>query len=283
MFLAMDPDREGEAIAWHTASALKLKSPKRITFHEITKEAVVDAINNPTVINQDLVQAQFARRVLDRLVGYKVSQLLWKKMWYGLSAGRVQSVALKLIVEREKEILAFVPDEYWEIFANLDDGLKAELRNIDGKKLAVKDGKTADLIEAAIKGQTLKVEDIKKKVVSKHAYPPFTTSTLQQAANNLLGYSAKRTMGMAQALYQAGFITYMRTDSVNLSNQRLRQFARRSQVILEHSIYLQSQTITKTRRAMHRRLTKQFVLHILKCQRLRLHRRLVRWKQSYMI
>lgn len=221
VFLAMDPDREGEAIAYHTASALKLKNPKRITFHEITKEAIQNAIKSPTIINQDLVQAQIARRVLDRLVGYKVSQLLWKKMWYGLSAGRVQSVALKLIVEREKEILAFVPEEYWELFAKMSNGLKAQLRSIDGKKANVSNGADADKIENAISGKDLKVTDIKKKVISKHAYPPFTTSTLQQASNNLLGYSAKKTMSMAQALYQAGYITYMRTDSVNLSSQAI--------------------------------------------------------------
>jgi len=141
VFLAMDPDREGEAIAWHTANALKLKNPKRITFHEITKDAVLKAISNPSEIDQNLVQEQFARRVLDRLVGYKLSQLLWKKMWYGLSGGRVQSVALRLIVEREEEINKFIPEEFWEIFANAQSGkksIKPALTSINGKKYTAK-------------------------------------------------------------------------------------------------------------------------------------------------
>jgi len=220
VFLAMDPDREGEAIAWHTANALKLKNPKRITFHEITKDAVLKAISNPSEIDQNLVQAQFARRVLDRLVGYKLSQLLWKKMWYGLSGGRVQSVALRLIVEREEEINKFIPEEFWEIFANAQSGkksIKPALTSINGKKYTAKNSQEVDEIEKSVVGEDLVVEDVKKKAVSKHAYPPFTTSTLQQAANNLLGYTAKRTMAIAQILYQGGYITYMRTDSVNLS------------------------------------------------------------------
>lgn len=226
VYLAMDPDREGEAIAHHTATALKLKNPIRITFHEITKTAIQEAMKNPAKINEDLVQAQFARRVLDRLVGYKLSQLLWKKIWYGLSAGRVQSVALRLLVEREREIKAFIPKEFWELFVNLSDDstgdkFKALLKERDGKKFEINNSQDADNVENAIKGEEFIVSSITKKNVKKHAIPPFTTSTLQQAANNVLGFPSKRTMGIAQVLYQAGYITYMRTDSVNLSNDAI--------------------------------------------------------------
>ncbi len=223
--LAMDPDREGEAIAWHVANALKLKNPERIVFHEITKDAINEAIKKPRKINYDLVQAQIARRVLDRLVGYKVSEVLWKKIWYGLSAGRVQSAALKLIVEREEEIQKFIPEEYWDVFAvsNTSDKkeFKAKLLKIDDKKSVVGNKKDSDYIKDDLKGKDLLVNSVKKKNVSKNPFPPYTTSTLQQAANNVFGYSAKRTMGIAQALYQAGHITYMRTDSVFMSNQAI--------------------------------------------------------------
>ncbi len=227
VYLAMDPDREGEAIAWHTANALGLKNPKRIIFHEITKDAVVNSISKSTKINQDLVQAQIARRVLDRLVGYQVSELLWKKIWYGLSAGRVQSVALRLIVEREEEILAFVPKEFWDVFVNLEDKkskkvkVKAQLAKKEGKKFLPKEEKEVLDLEKDIKGKDFVVSDVQKKESKRYPYPPFTTSTLQQAANNLMGMSSKRTMALAQSLYQSGFITYMRTDSVSLSNQAI--------------------------------------------------------------
>ncbi len=227
VYLAMDPDREGEAIAWHAAEALKLKNPKRIVFHEITKDAVLEAISKPGKINQNLVQAQIARRVLDRLVGYQVSELLWKKIWYGLSAGRVQSVALRLIVQREEEIEAFVPQEFWDVFANLEDKdtkkvkVKAQLAKLNEKKFVPKnEGEVLDL-EKDIEKKEFSVFNVDKKENKKYPYPPFTTSTLQQAANNVLGFSSKRTMALAQILYQAGHITYMRTDSVNLSNQAL--------------------------------------------------------------
>jgi len=216
VYLAMDPDREGEAIAWHTAEALKLKSPKRIIFHEITKDAVVNSISKSTKIDKNLVQAQIARRVLDRLVGYQVSELLWKKVWYGLSAGRVQSVALRLIVEREEEIEAFVPKEFWDVFVNLEDKdtkkvkVKAQLSKQNEKKFVPKNEKEVLDLEKDIKAKEFFVHNVEKKKTEKHAYPPFTTSTLQQAANNVLGFSS-----------QAGFITYMRTDSVNLSNQAI--------------------------------------------------------------
>lgn len=227
VYLAMDPDREGEAIAWHTASALKLKDANRITFNEITKDAVNQAILNPRKIDQDLVDAQFARRILDRLVGYKLSQLIWKKMWYGLSAGRVQSVALRLIVEREEEIESFKPEEYWEIEADLDnkgEKIKSKLVRIDGKKAGISNGIGAEDIKKDIKNNDFLVTNVAEKQVKRHAYPPYTTSTLQQAANRVFGYTAKRTMGIAQALYQAGYITYMRTDSTNLSAQAVDSF-----------------------------------------------------------
>ncbi len=222
VFLAMDPDREGEAIAYHVAAKLGLKSPKRIVFNEITKSAVTNSIESPREIDDGLVHSQFARRVLDRLVGYELSQVLWQKMWYGLSGGRVQSPALRLIVEREQEIDAFDPQEYWEIFSNFE-GFRAQLSKIEGKKAIVSDSKTAKSIEKACVGEKIEVDEIKTRKVSKSPSAPFTTSTLQQAANNRLGLSASRTMQLAQQLYQQGHITYMRTDSTNLSKQALDQ------------------------------------------------------------
>ena len=227
VYLAMDPDREGEAIAWHTKNALKLKNFKRVTFHEITESAVQEAMKNPTEINDNLVQAQIARRVLDRIVGYKISELVWKKIWYGLSAGRVQSVALRLIVEKEEEREAFVPEEFWDFFVDVRDSedtiLRAKLSKKDGKKYLPKIEKEILDIEKTLGDSDYKVTSVKKQERKKHAYPPFTTSTLQQAANNILGFSAKRTMGVAQALYQAGYITYMRTDSVFLSDKAIKE------------------------------------------------------------
>ncbi len=230
VYLAMDPDREGEAIAYHVVNALELKDDdyKRITFHEITKDAVNDAIKKPGKIDDDLVQAQFARRVLDRLVGYKVSGILWKKMWYGLSAGRVQSVALRLIVERELERRAFDPKEYWDVdsvFIDVEDKsrkLKADLYKKNNKKYKPKTKDEVDGLKKELKGNRFKVAKIKSRKRKRKAYPPFTTSTLQQAGNNVLGFSSKKTMAIAQKLYQAGFITYMRTDSVNLSKKALK-------------------------------------------------------------
>ncbi len=224
VYLAMDPDREGEAIAWHVENFLKLKGAKRVTFHEITKDAVLDSIKSPTVVNEDLVEAQKARRVLDRLYGYKLSELLWKKIWYGLSAGRVQSVALRLIVEREEEREEFKPDEYWDFFVEVSkekEKLLIKLLRKDGKKYIPKEKSDVDEIQDMLGNSDYKVVDIVKKEVNKNPYPPYTTSTLQQSANNVLGFSAKRTMALAQRLYQAGRITYMRTDSVYLGNKAI--------------------------------------------------------------
>lgn len=220
IYIATDPDREGEAIAGHVQEILTLKkmpySLKRISFHEITQKAVEEAIANPSIVNQDLVDAQIARRVLDRLVGYKLSPLLWKKVRRGLSAGRVQSVAVRLIVERENEIKAFKPTEYWEIYASLETQNKQKFQ-VQLVKQEIKAKDTADKILADLEKAKYKVNDVKKREVKKNAYPPFTTSTMTQAASRMFGWSAKKTMSAAQKLYEEGLITYHRTDSLNLS------------------------------------------------------------------
>ncbi len=226
IFLASDPDREGEAISHHVKeilsdSKLKISNDKfhRITFHEITKEAVEHALASPTTINQDLVDAQTARRVLDRLVGYKLSPLLWKKVRRGLSAGRVQSVAVRLIVEKEREIEKFKAEEYWEIFAEVKQLVSKSVKSftIQLVKQEVKDKKTADVILADLEKANYKVQDVKKRQVTKNPYPPFTTSTMTQTAARVMGWSSKKTMSVAQGLYEEGLITYHRTDSLNLS------------------------------------------------------------------
>lgn len=231
IYLATDPDREGEAISAHVKEiltnnrSLKTKNIKRIVFHEITKSAVEEALAHPRGVNKNLVDAQIARRVLDRLVGYKLSPLLWKKVRRGLSAGRVQSVAVRLIVEREREIEAFKPSEYWEIASEVNrqkaPGISrpflVQLTKINGKKAEVKNEKEAKEIVATLEKSDHKVTDIKKREVKKNPYPPFTTSTMTQAAARLFGWSAKKTMTMAQRLYENGLITYHRTDSLNLA------------------------------------------------------------------
>jgi len=279
VILASDEDREGEAIAWHLTQILGLntdkkrktrneKTPnyklqitnygckpyKRIVFHEITKSAIENALKNPREIDMHLVNAQQARRILDRLVGYKLSPLLWRKIRYGLSAGRVQSVAVRLIVEREEEINKFKPEEYWSIAAELEKitnyklqitnksqiqnsksqtKFLAKLIKINDKiigKLGIKNENEAEKIKKELEKAKYKVGKITKKEVKKNPLPPFTTSTLQQTANNRLGYSAKQTMMIAQQLYEGvelgpggsvGLITYMRTDSLNLSKESL--------------------------------------------------------------
>ena len=227
VYLAMDPDREGEAIAWHVKNALKLKDPKRVTFHEVTKDAILEAVGKSSKIDDNLVQAQIARRVLDRLVGYKVSELIWKKVWYGLSAGRVQSAALRLIVEKEEERDAFKPEEYWDFYVDLKEKegniVRAKISKKDGKKYIPHGKEEVDSLISTFGNSDYEVEEVKVRSVKKHAYPSFTTSTLQQSANNVLGFTAKRTMGIAQILYQAGYITYMRTDSLNLSEKAIKE------------------------------------------------------------
>lgn len=224
IYLATDPDREGEAIAQHVAEIIKDgQKIKRIAFHEITKEAVEEAMENPRGVDKNLVDAQIGRRVLDRLVGYKLSPLLWKKVRRGLSAGRVQSVAVRLIVEKEREIKAFKSDEYWEIFALLNcsksQELQVQLLKINEKSSKITDKEGADKVLSDIKKAEFKVVDVRKKEVRKNPYPPFTTSTMTQAGARIFGWSSKKTMSMAQKLYEEGLITYHRTDSFNLSKQ----------------------------------------------------------------
>ncbi|MFA5184781.1 MAG: type I DNA topoisomerase [Patescibacteria group bacterium] len=226
VILASDEDREGEAIAWHLIKALNLdeQKTKRIVFHEITKNAILAALEKPRALDINMVDAQQARRILDRLVGYELSPFLWKKVAKGLSAGRVQSVATRLIVEREREIQKFNTTEYWSLSADLageesDDKFTADLYKIHNKtfdKLTIKE-ETAKELKQKLGKADYSVDKIEKKQVNKNPAAPFTTSTLQQSANRHLGFSAKQTMTVAQKLYEQGYITYMRTDSLNLS------------------------------------------------------------------
>jgi DNA topoisomerase-1 len=236
LILAADPDREGEAICWHLLALLgeEGKPVHRLTLHEITKPAVEEAVKHMTVLNRNMFDAQQARRILDRLVGYKISPLLWKKVARGLSAGRVQSIALRIICEREKEIRAFVPEEYWTIFAHLagenPPPFRAALFKIDGKKAKVGDGQSAESIVAELRDADFILDKIKVRAKKKTPPPPYITSTLQQDAYQRLHYPVKRTMSIAQKLYEGmaigdrgpvGLITYMRTDSVRVSNEAL--------------------------------------------------------------
>ena len=232
IYLATDPDREGEAISWHLANLLEIdiNSKCRITFNEITKKAVTAGIKEPRAIDENLVDAQQARRVLDRIVGYKISPLLWKKVKKGLSAGRVQSVATKLICDRENEINQFVPEEYWSIDAHLIKDKKkftAKFYGSNGKKIDLKCGEDARKIADAVENSTFSVENIKEAQKKKYPAPPFITSTLQQEASRKLNFTTQRTMQAAQHLYEGinikgkghiGLITYMRTDSLRISD-----------------------------------------------------------------
>jgi DNA topoisomerase-1 len=235
VYLATDPDREGEAIAWHLSNILNVDEKKvtRVTFNEITKTAVQKAIKEPRDIDINLVDAQQARRVLDRIVGYKISPVLWKKVKRGLSAGRVQSVAVKLIVDREEEIEKFIPEEYWNIYAELLDEktnkkFEAKFYGKAGKKQEIHSKEEVDKILFAIKKATYIVEDVKKSEKKRTPAPPFTTSTMQQEASRKIGFSIKKTMSVAQGLYEGvkiqdkgtvGLITYMRTDSTRISEE----------------------------------------------------------------
>lgn len=234
VLLATDPDREGEAISWHLAYILNVdpKSTCRITFNEITKNAVAEALEAPRTIDMNMVDAQQARRVLDRIVGYKLSPLLWKKVCKGLSAGRVQSVAVRLICEREREIQAFEPQEYWTIKGNFEtpkkESFTAELTHIKGEKIDITTESDAQAVVDAIGGEDAVVTNIEKRKRSRKAAPPFTTSTLQQDGVRKLNFGAKRTMMIAQHLYEGleigsyghvGLITYMRTDSTRISKE----------------------------------------------------------------
>jgi len=235
VYLATDPDREGEAIAWHLSKILDVDDSKvtRVTFNEITKTAVQKAIKEPRDIDINLVDAQQARRVLDRIVGYKISPVLWKKVRRGLSAGRVQSVAVKLIVDREEEIEKFIPEEYWNIYVKLLDEkskktFEAKFYGKDGKKQEVHNKEQVDKILSGIENAKYIVEDVKKGEKKRNPAPPFTTSTMQQEASRKLGFTLKKTMSVAQGLYEGvkipekgtvGLITYMRTDSTRISEE----------------------------------------------------------------
>ena len=235
IYLATDPDREGEAIAWHLAYILSDEKDKisRVTFNEITKNAVQKAIKEPRDIDINLVDAQQARRVLDRIVGYKISPVLWTKVKRGLSAGRVQSVAVKLIVDREEEIEKFIPEEYWNIFAELLEEnskktFEAKFYGKDGKKQEIHSKEEVDTILKHIENAKYIVEDVKKGEKKRNPAPPFTTSTMQQEASRKLGFTLKKTMSIAQGLYEGvnlgergtvGLITYMRTDSTRISEE----------------------------------------------------------------
>ena len=235
VYLATDPDREGEAIAWHLAHILDIPEDSvcRVTFNEITKETVQESMKHPRKIDISLVDAQQARRVLDRIVGYKISPMLWKKVKRGLSAGRVQSVAVKLIVDREEEIEKFIPQEYWNIYALLLDEkskkeFEAHFYGKNGKKQEINSKEQVDEILSKIKNKKFIVEDIKKSEKKRTPASPFTTSTMQQEASRKLGFTLKKTMSVAQGLYEGvkvpgkgevGLITYMRTDSTRISDE----------------------------------------------------------------
>jgi len=228
IILGTDEDREGEAIAYHLKKALDLNKDqyKRIVFHEITKEAIQNALDNPREIDQELVDAQKARRVLDRIVGYKLSPFLWKKVARGLSAGRVQSVAVKIIVEREEEIEAFDPEEYWTIEAIFEEDFNAKLVKKDNEKLdkfALQSEKETQQLVKELKPADYQVKNIKKKEKKRYPYPPFTTSTILRDAWAKFNFNSKYTMSLAQDLYESGHITYHRTDSTNLSQEALNQ------------------------------------------------------------
>ncbi len=234
IFLATDPDREGEAISWHLANLLNLsvEDKNRITFNEITKTGVTDGMKHPRKIDLDLVDAQQARRILDRLVGYKLSPFLWKKVRPGLSAGRVQSVTVRVIVDRENEIRAFVPEEYWTIDAKLSAAsskktFPAKFYGLGKEKMELKTKEETDEVLSKIEGKDFTVRSVKKGTRQKQPAPPFTTSTLQQEASRKLGFQSRRTMKAAQELYEGveipkmgavGLITYMRTDSIRISD-----------------------------------------------------------------
>jgi DNA topoisomerase I len=236
VYLATDPDREGEAISWHIANILGIdvNDVCRVEFNEITKAAVKKAIEHPRKIDMDLVNAQQARRLLDRLVGYKISPILWYKVKSGLSAGRVQSVAVKIICDREEEIRNFTPQEYWTILANLstqkDEKFEANFYGKDGKKLELDNKKDADTVLDAIKNRDFVVNNVKETVRRKRPSPPFSTSTLQQDASKKLGFYTTKTMSIAQQLYEGidikgygttGLVTYIRTDTTRVSNEAL--------------------------------------------------------------
>lgn len=238
IYLAPDPDREGEAIAFHTAEVLRKKGRRfrRVLFHELTRKGIMEALSSPEDLNLNKYKAQQTRRILDRLVGYQISPILWQKVKYGLSAGRVQSVAVRMICERERAIQAFIPEEYWSVTAHLQGGdsppFMAKLTQKNDQKLKIENQQAADQILDDLKGASFVVDKVVRKTVKRNPYPPFTTSKLQQEAINKLHFSAKKTMTVAQQLYEGvdlgkgeyvGLITYMRTDSTRISAEAARE------------------------------------------------------------
>ncbi|MEI8103471.1 MAG: type I DNA topoisomerase [Candidatus Moraniibacteriota bacterium] len=254
IYLATDPDREGEAIAWHIAEACHIKKPRRVTFHEITPKAIQEAILHPRTIDQNLRKAQEARRVLDRLVGYDLSGLIWKKLRYGLSAGRVQSPALRILAEREREITNFIPD-FFLLYTGLFQTSKKKPISLtyttppQSKSQEIKMRAEAERLLTLGRKGSWHIGDVKETPTKRAPYPPFTTSTLQQAASSRLGYAPSITMRLAQKLYEQGFITYMRTDSVTLSTDAKSAIA---EFVINHygkELFQERHYITKSKNA----------------------------------
>lgn len=290
LFLATDEDREGEAIAWHLQEVLKPKVPvHRMVFHEITKDAIRDAVANPRELNQRMVDAQETRRILDRLYGYEVSPVLWKKVMPRLSAGRVQSVATRMVVERERERIAFRSAEYWDLTGTFSTGragdasdpstLVARLNTVDGKRVAQGrdfgsngqlksevlhlDETNARALAAALADTSFAVRSVESKPYRRSPYAPFRTTTLQQEASRKLGFGAKATMQVAQKLYENGFITYMRTDSTTLSDTARRRRGRRSPSSTGPTTCRRSRASTPARSRTRRRRTRRSVLRVI--------------------
>ncbi len=247
IYLATDPDREGEAIAWHIKEACGLENPKRIVFYEITKEAIVEALKHPREIDENLRRAQEARRVLDRIVGYDLSGLIWKKVRYGLSAGRVQSPALRIIMEKEREIRAFVPEKFWAISGEFKTK-KGNVLTLTCEKEPRDENEMVRITEVA-KKHPWHIKGVKQTEVKRSPKPPFITSTLQQTANSRLGFSPSHTMAIAQKLYEQGLITYMRTDSTTVSTVALKEIYKEIEDVYGKE-YLEPRTyVTKSKNA----------------------------------
>jgi DNA topoisomerase-1 len=267
IYLATDLDREGEAIAWHLEQIIggDESKYKRVVFNEITKNAIQNAFSEPGQLNRDMVKAQQARRFLDRVVGFMVSPLLWAKVARGLSAGRVQSVAVRLLVEREREIKAFIPEEFWDIHAELkadQETIRFAVAKYLGKAFEPKNKAQTDEALAALESSQFVVSSTEKKPSKSKPSAPFITSTMQQAASTRLGYGVKKTMMLAQRLYEAGFITYMRTDSTNLSNDAVAACRGYIEKSFGIAIYLIHPFVTRLKTG-HKKRTKPFVLQTL--------------------
>ena len=280
LIIATDEDREGESIGWHIFDVLKPKVPvKRIVFHEITKAAIAQALENPGALNEDLVNAQKARRILDRLVGYSLSPLLWKKVAPKLSAGRVQSAAMRMLVERERARRQFVPGAYWDLAAQLAtrqaEAFGARLHALNGVRVAagrdfdkdtgevaaganvvVLNEEQARAVQEQLTGMAWRVASVAERGVTRRPAAPFTTSTLQIEANRRFGFSARQTMRVAQALYESGHITYMRTDSVHLSSEAIQAARRKAEALLAPTRWCPSPARTRPPAATPRKRTR---------------------------